>query len=57
VLAVNRGVPFVISHRESQVAKDIFTLAGKLAGAGSAEPAAAGAKAAARPGGMRLFAR
>src|SRR5438309_6094836 len=58
VLAVNRGVPFVISHRESQVAKDIFTLADKLAGAGSPEPAAAGgAKAPARAGGMRLFAR
>jgi len=40
VLAVNRGVPFVISHRESQVAKDIFTLADKLSGAG--ETAAAG---------------
>src|SRR5438128_1301898 len=41
VLAVNRGVPFVISHRDSQVAKDIFTLADKLSGAG--EGAAAGA--------------
>jgi pilus assembly protein CpaE len=56
VLAVNRGVPFVISHRDSQVAKDIFTLADKLSGA--AEAAAAGAatpqKAAAKQG-MRLF--
>src|SRR5881392_1635862 len=58
VLAVNRGVPFVISHRESQVAKDIFTLAQRLvAGAPEAAGAAAGAKAPARAGGMRLFAR
>jgi len=56
VLAVNRGVPFVISHRDSQVAKDIFTLADKLSGTG--EGAAAGAatpqKAAAKQG-LRLF--
>src|SRR5437667_3151064 len=56
VLAVNRGVPFVISHRESQVAKDIFTLADQLSGA-SESAAAAGAKAPARASGMRLFAR
>ncbi len=57
VLAVNRGVPFVISHRESQVAKDIFTLAQRIT-AEVPEGAAAGApKAAARSGGMRLFAR
>src|SRR2546425_10839130 len=56
VLAVNRGVPFVISHRESQVAKDIFTLAQRLT-AGAPEAAAAGAKAPARASGMRLFAR
>src|SRR5216684_3698560 len=57
VLAVNRGVPFVISHRESQVAKDIFTLAQRIT-AEAPEAAAAGApKAAARTGGMRLFAR
>ncbi len=56
VLAVNRGVPFVISHRDSQVAKDIFTLAGKLSGAAetAAAPAAAGKQAKAS-GGMRLF--
>ncbi|HEY8656466.1 MAG TPA: response regulator [Candidatus Limnocylindria bacterium] len=57
VLAVNRGVPFVISHRDSQVAKDIFTLAGKLSGTG--EPAADGAvpqKPVARAG-RRLFSR
>src|SRR5213082_1090993 len=41
VLAVNRGVPFVISHRDSQVAKDIFTLAEKLTGASEAAAAAA----------------
>ena len=57
VLAVNRGVPFVISHRESQVAKDIFTLAQRLT-AGAPEAAATpGQKAPARAGGMRLFAR
>ena len=57
VLAVNRGVPFVISHRDSQVAKDIFTLAGKLSGAD--EPVAEGAvpqKPVAKQG-RRLFAR
>jgi len=57
VLAVNRGIPFVISHRDSQVAKDIFTLAGKLSG--SDEPVAEGAlpqKPVARPG-RRLFSR
>ncbi|MDQ3096862.1 MAG: response regulator [Chloroflexota bacterium] len=32
VLAVNRGVPFVISHKDSQVSKDMFTLAAKLSG-------------------------
>jgi len=57
VLAVNRGVPFVISHRESQVAKDIFTLAQRLTSE-APEAAATGAqKTPARAGGMRLFAR
>src|SRR5256885_2986701 len=56
VLAVNRGVPFVISHRDSQVAKDIFALAQKLAGAPVAsEAGAAAGKQAARPGGLKLF--
>jgi pilus assembly protein CpaE len=54
VLAVNRGVPFVISHRDSQVAKDIFSLAQKIATAEAAAPAAAGKQAAAR-GGLKLF--
>jgi pilus assembly protein CpaE len=57
VLAVNRGVPFVISHRDSQVSKDIFTLAAKLAGE-AVEPAAAaaGAKGAKQAsGGLKLF--
>jgi pilus assembly protein CpaE len=53
VLAVNRGVPFVISHRDSQVAKDIFALAQRVATAESA-PAAAGKQAPAR-GGLKLF--
>ncbi|MEK7861186.1 MAG: response regulator [Chloroflexota bacterium] len=58
VLAVNRGVPFVISHKDSQVSKDIFTLADKLSGAEAAQPAAASAKAAVpAKGGRRLFAR
>ncbi len=53
VLAVNRGVPFVISHRDSQVAKDIFALAQRVAAA-EAAPAAAGKQAPAR-GGLKLF--
>ena len=53
VLAVNRGVPFVISHRDSQVAKDIFALAQRVAAAETA-PAAAGKQAQAR-GGLKLF--
>ncbi len=55
VLAVNRGVPFVISHRDSQVSKDVFEMARKLTGA-AAEPVAA-AKAATPSRGLRLFAR
>ena len=56
VLAVNRGVPFVISHRDSQVAKDIFTLAERLMGAGegAGAPAATPQKAAPKQG-LRLF--
>ncbi len=56
VLAVNRGVPFVISHKDSQVSKDLFTLAAKLADQGG--EASATAPAAAKPaqrGGLRLF--
>ena len=56
VLAVNRGVPFVISHKDSQVSKDMFTLAARLAGEGG--EAASATPAAAKPaqrGGMRLF--
>jgi len=56
VLAVNRGVPFVISHRDSQVAKDIFTLADKLTGAseGAGALSATPQKAAPKQG-LRLF--
>jgi len=56
VLAVNRGVPFVISHRDSQVAKDIFTLAEKLTGTreGAGAAAATPQKAAPKQG-LRLF--
>ncbi len=56
VLAVNRGVPFVISHKDSQVSKDMFTLAAKLSGQGG--EAAASAPTAAKPAqrsGLRLF--
>ena len=35
VLAVNRGVPFVISHPESPLSRDITTLARTLAGEGT----------------------
>ncbi|HEV2011105.1 MAG TPA: response regulator [Candidatus Limnocylindria bacterium] len=56
VLAVNRGVPFVISHRESQVAKDVFALADKLSGAGEAPGTAAATPQKAAPKqGLRLF--
>ena len=57
VLAVNRGVPFVISHRESQVSKDLFVLAEKLSGVSEAAPAAAAKPATPARGGLRLFAR
>lgn len=57
VLAVNRGVPFVISHKDSPVAKDLFTLADKLSGrAEPAQPTAQPQRAPARTG-RRLFAR
>ena len=35
VLAVNRGVPFVVSHPESPLSRDLITLARNLAGEGS----------------------
>ncbi|MBA3741316.1 MAG: hypothetical protein H0W98_09255 [Chloroflexi bacterium] len=35
VLAVNRGVPFVVSHPESPLSRDIFKLARTLAGEGT----------------------
>lgn len=56
VLAVNRGVPFVISHRESQVAKDLFEMARKISAPPVDAPASAKAAASAK-GGLRLFAR
>lgn len=55
VLAVNRGVPFVISHRESQVAKDLFELARKISAPPVDTPVAKAAASA--KGGLRLFAR
>lgn len=56
VLAVNRGVPFVISHKDSPVSKDLFALAQKLSSpAEAAQPVAA--KATPARGGLRLFAR
>src|SRR5919198_257277 len=59
VLAVNRGVPFVISHKDSQVSKDIFALASRLAGEAETAAASSGKQqqAAAARGGLRLFAR
>ncbi|MBI3522442.1 MAG: response regulator [Chloroflexi bacterium] len=54
VLAVNRGVPFVISHRDSQVSKDIFTLAARLSGDEEQAANAAPAKPAQKQG-LRLF--
>lgn len=36
VLAVNRGVPFVVSHPESPLSRDVTTLARTLAGEGTA---------------------
>ena len=59
VLAVNRGVPFVISHKDSQVSKDIFEMARKLSGEAEAAAATSGKQqqAAAARGGLRLFAR
>jgi pilus assembly protein CpaE len=35
VLAVNRGVPFVVSHPESPLARDVIELARTLAGEGA----------------------
>jgi len=55
VLAVNRGVPFVISHKDSQVSKDIFALAAKLAGGEAEAPATAGKQAKTASGGLKLF--
>ena len=46
---------FVISHRDSQVAKDIYTLAAKLSGAGEGAGAAATPQKAAPKQGLRLF--
>ena len=59
VLAVNRGVPFVISHKDSQVSKDIFEMARKLSGEAETAAASPGKQqqAAAARGGLRLFAR
>ncbi len=55
VLAVNRGVPFVISHKDSQVSKDMFTLAAKLSGQeDEAATSPTPAKAPQRTG-LRLF--
>jgi pilus assembly protein CpaE len=38
VLAVNRGVPFVVSHPESPLSRDVITLARTLAGVGATAP-------------------
>src|SRR6266536_2028518 len=57
VLAVNRGVPFVVSHRDSQVSKDIFTLAAKLAADEDAEATGPTPQKAQARQGLRIFAR
>src|SRR5256886_4755894 len=58
VLAVNRGVPFVTSNRDSQVSKDIFALAAKLSGNGaeaSASTSSTSKQAKPASGGLKLF--
>jgi pilus assembly protein CpaE len=55
VLAVNRGVPFVISHRDSQVSKDIFALAQKVIGSTESASAPAAKQAKQQAGGLKLF--
>ncbi len=55
VLAVNRGIPFVITYRDSKIAQDIFALAARLSG--DAEPVAAVPERKASRQGFRRFAR
>ncbi len=55
VLAVNRGVPFVISHRDSQVSKDMFTLAARLSGQDQTAATSPAPAKAAQKSGLRLF--
>ncbi len=55
VLAVNRGVPFVISHKDSQVTKDMFTLAARLSGQEDEAAASPAPAKAAQRSGLRLF--
>ncbi len=55
VLAVNRGVPFVIDHKDSPVSRDVFALAAKLSAGAEAIPA--GAPGRGGRGGLRIFAR
>ncbi|CAN5159234.1 response regulator [soil metagenome] len=52
VLAVNRGIPFVISHKDSPVARDVFALAAKFA---PAEPEPDPVPEGRQRRGMRLF--
>ncbi len=55
VLSVNRGIPFVVTYRESKIAQDIFALAGRLTGEGEAVVAPPLRKATRQ--GLRRFAR
>ena len=55
VLAVNRGVPFVVSHPESPLSRDVFTLARTLAG--EMTPTAAEPKSDNKAAKRGLFAR
>ncbi len=54
VLAVNRGVPFVVSHPESPLSRDVIKLARTIAGEGSTATTSAPNEKAAKRG---LFAR
>jgi pilus assembly protein CpaE len=44
VLAVNRGVPFVVSHPESPLSRDVITLARTLAGESTSTESSKAAK-------------
>jgi pilus assembly protein CpaE len=55
VLAVNRGIPFVISHKDSPVARDVFALAAKVVPADPEPDAQAAVPETRQRRRMRLF--